>query len=116
MARAAGAQLLAHGLDQFRQEEKVILKERIRRHLPTLRRNAKHHFQTPFRRRTRPHVLDLLIENWRGNGALLDINHQAVVRPNKTDVQTLLEFVPLAPNHDAIAVTIRFRTRNDRRD
>src|ERR1044071_2595296 len=116
MARAAGAQPLTDHVDQLRQEEKVILKKRVRRHVPADGRNAKHYFQSPFGRRLRPHKLDLLVKCRLGNGASLDINHQPIVRSNKTDVQSLLEFVPLAPNHNTIAVAIRLRTWNNWRD
>src|SRR5205814_264703 len=60
--------------------------------------------------------LDLRVQRRLRDLALLNIHHQPVLRANESDVQPLLELVPLTSNHDPIPVTIRLRTRNHRRD
>ena len=62
------------------------------------------------------HMGDLRIERRLGNGTFLDIDDQAIVRANEANIKTLFEFVPLAANHDAIAVSVRLRARENRRD
>src|SRR2546428_3046082 len=62
-----------------------------------------------------PHVLDLGSQGRFSDEAVFDINHQAVVGSDKPDVQPLLEFVPLAANHDSITITIGLRTWDHRR-
>src|SRR2546425_3615817 len=64
----------------------------------------------------RSHVFDLLIKRRLGDGAFLDVDDQPVVSANEANIETLFEFVPLAANHDAIAVAVRLRAREDRRD
>ena len=64
----------------------------------------------------RSHVFDLLIKRRLGDGTFLDIDDQAIVGANEANIETLFEFVPLAANHDAIAVAVRLRAREDRRD
>jgi hypothetical protein len=53
---AAIVQALARDLHQHRQEEEVVLKKRVRGHLPPLGRNAKHNFESALGRRMRAHV------------------------------------------------------------
>ena len=55
----------------------------------------------------------LSIEGGFGDFAFLDIDYQSIVGAYETDVKALFEFVPLAANHDAVAITIGFRTGND---
>src|SRR5437879_11918437 len=64
----------------------------------------------------RSHIFDLLIERRLGDGTFLDIDDQAIVGANEANVETLFEFVPLAANHDAIAIAIGLRAGEDRRD
>ena len=64
----------------------------------------------------RAHPPDFLVEGRFGDLAFLDVFDQAAVPAHKTDVQLLLRFVPLAANHDAIAVAIRPGAGDDRRD
>jgi hypothetical protein len=59
---------------------------------------------------------DLLVENRFGDFAFLNVLDQTAVPAHKTDVQLLLRFVPLAANHDAIAVAVRPGAGDDRRD
>lgn len=58
-------------------------------------------------------ALDFFVEGGFGDLAFLDVNDEAVVGANETDVEALFGFVPLAANHDAVAVAVRLRTRND---
>lgn len=116
VARARGFQTIPHHPHHPRQQREVILKERIRRHFPTGRKDAEHDLEAAFWRGVSAHVRDLLVEAGFGNEAFLDIHNQAVVVPNEPNAQALFEFVPLASDHDPVAVPVRFRTGDHRRD
>ena len=59
---------------------------------------------------------DFFVEHRFGDFAFLNVLDQAAVPAHKTDVQFLLRFVPLAANHDAIAVAVRPGAGDDRRN
>ena len=61
-------------------------------------------------------VADLLVQRRLGDLAFLDVLHQPAVGADEADVQLLLRLVPLAADHDAVAVAVGRRTRNDRRN
>ena len=116
MAGAALPDDLADRLHQFWKLEKIVLKEGVRRHLPAIGWNAQHHFDPAFRRWIRPHAPDLLVDGRLRNAARVDVLHQTTVPADKSDVQLLLRFVPLATDHDPVAISIRLRTRDHRLD
>src|SRR2546427_9556938 len=62
----------------------------------------------------RTDMLNLLVESRLGNFTFLDIHYQSIIGTNKTNVQSLLKFVPLAANHDPIAIGVRRWTRHHR--
>src|SRR5438874_292903 len=103
----------SHHSDQLGHEKKIVLKKGIARNLPSFRRNPEHHFQSALGRRVLAYLRDFRVQRGFRDLAFLDVNHQSVIGPNKPDVQTLFEFVPLAPNHDAIAIAVRRRAWND---
>src|SRR5713101_1336167 len=109
MPRAAVRQSLAHNFDKLRKQKEIILEKRIRWHFPAFRCNAQDDFQAALWRGMRSHVFDLLIKRRLGDGTFLDIDDQPVVSANEANIETLFEFVPLAANHNAIAVAIRLR-------
>src|ERR1035438_9412277 len=100
MACPAAAQAITHGFQQLGQQEEVILKERIRRHFPTLGRDAQDYLDSAFGRRMRTDELDLLVERGFGDFAFLQIHYQPVVGTEETDVQALFELIPLAADHN----------------
>ena len=55
----------------------------------------------------------LFIEGGFGNRALFNIDHEAVVGPDETDIEALLELIPLAANHDSISIAVGLWTRDD---
>ena len=116
MPHAAVTHALAHRLDQFRQEKKIILKERIARHVPAFHRNAQHHFESALGRRIAAHPSKLLVEPRLGDFTFFDVQHETAVVTDETDVQSLFELVPLAANHDAIAIAVLLRAGNHRLD
>ena len=59
-------------------------------------------------------AFDLLVQSRFGNLALVNVDHQAAVAADEPNVQSLFEFVPLAADHDAVAVAIRVGTRDYR--
>src|SRR5688572_28474810 len=59
------------------------------------------------------HVLNLAAQFGLGNFAFLDVDNETIVGADETDVQALFGFVPLAANHDAVAVAVRLRTWDD---
>ena len=61
-------------------------------------------------------MLNLLVQGGFGNFAFFDVHHQAIVCPNKPNIQSLLKLVPLAANHQAIAVAKRLGTGKHRID
>src|SRR5882672_6842750 len=109
-------QSITHDFDKFRQQKEIILEKRIRRNFPAFRGNAQDYLEASFGRRIRSDVLDLGVERRLGNKTFLDIHDQAIVGADEADIETLFELVPLAANHDAIAITIRLRTGEQRRD
>src|SRR5581483_9848952 len=115
-ARSAGAEKFPYGVDQLGQQKEIVLKKRVLRHFPTLRRHPQNHLDPALRRRMGPDVADLLVEGRFGNLAFLDVHHEAIVGADEADVQALLEFVPLTPNHDAVAIAVRLRAGNNRHD
>jgi hypothetical protein len=58
----------------------------------------------------------LFIQSRFGDRAFLNIHYQAVIGSDKPDIQALFELVPLAANHDAIAIAIRLRAGDQRLD
>jgi len=109
-------QSVARYFDQLGQQEGIVLEKGIGRHFPARRRTAQNNLEPPFRRGVRPDVLELLVKGWLCQSAFFHVHHQPAVRPDKADIQTLLEFVPLAANHDAIPIPVGLRAGNDRRD
>jgi hypothetical protein len=55
---------------------------------------------------------DLLVERRFGDFAFLQIHYQPVVSTEETDVQTLFELIPLAADHNTVAVAVGLRTGN----
>ena len=96
----------ADGLDQSRQQVKIILKEGIGRHHPVLGGHAQDHFQPAFRGRVREHLPDLRADFRLGDGAFIDIHYEATIGTNEPDVKTLLGLVPLRADHDAVPVAV----------
>ena len=80
------------------------------------RRNPQDDLNPALGRRMGAHVLYLLVDGRLRDFAFLDVLHQAAVPSHKTDVEFLFRFVPLAANHHAIAVSIRLRAGEHRRD
>jgi len=60
-----------------------------------------------------PYFPYLSIERSLGDFAFLDIDYQSIVGAYETYFKALFEFVPLAANHDAVAITIGLRAGND---
>src|SRR5436190_898332 len=116
MPRSGLTNGLTDNLNQPGEEEKVVLKKRIRRDLPSLRRNSEDNLDSAFRRGIGTNTFDFLVQRGLGYSALLDVNHQPIVGTNKPDVETLFEFVPLAADHDAVAIAIELRAGEQRRD
>src|SRR5205085_6122276 len=63
-----------------------------------------------------PDMFDLLVEGRLGDRAVVDINDEAIVSANESEVKALFEFVPLATNHNAIAISIGLRAGDHWRD
>ncbi len=63
----------------------------------------------------RANLLELFVQGRLGDPAFLDVLDQTAVPAHKTDIEFLFRLVPLAANHDAIAITKRLRTGNHRR-
>ena len=57
-------------------------------------------------------MFELLVQSRLSDFAFVNIDDEAVAGPNEADVQTLLELVPLAADHDAVPVAIRLRARH----
>src|SRR4051794_23142530 len=100
MPRAGIPQPFRNNLDEFREQEKVILEKGIRRHFPAFRRYPQHHLYPALWRRISSYLLNLFAQRRLRNFAMLDVDHQAVIVANEADVQPLLELVPLAADHD----------------
>ena len=60
MPRPACAEKFADGFNQLGQQEKIVLKKRVRRHVPVFRRYPQHHLDAAFRRRIFADVPDFL--------------------------------------------------------
>jgi hypothetical protein len=113
-ARPACFQALPHDTDQLRQEKEIVLEKGIWRDLPIVRRYPEHYLDSPFRRWIASNALYLGVQGRFRDFAFLNVNYQAVIRADEANIKALLEFVPLAANHDPIAVTIRLRTGDHR--
>src|ERR1051326_3807707 len=59
-------------------------------------------------------ILDLVVNSRLRDGAMIDVDDQTIVVSDEPDIEPLLELVPLTPNHDAVAITVRFWTCHDR--
>ena len=112
---AAAPQQIAHRFNERWQQEKVILEKRVRRHIPIRRRDAQNDFESALWRRIRPDAPDLLVDGGFRDPAFFDVFHQSTVPADKTNIEPLLRLVPLAPDHDAIAVAVVLGTGNQRR-
>jgi len=110
---AAVAEAFADGLDEFGEEKEIVLEEGIAWDDPAFWRDAKGDFEAAFGRRVKADVLDLGAEGGFGDGAFLDVDDEAIVGADVAEVEALFEFVPLAADHDAIAVAIGRRTGDD---
>ena len=64
----------------------------------------------------RADVFYLFVDGRFGDFAFLDVLDEAAIPSHEADVEFLLRLVPLAANHDAVAIAIRLRTRNHRSD
>src|SRR5215471_6906498 len=106
MCCAALSQHFPDGFDQFWQQEKVVLKKRIGRHSPSLRRYAQDYFDATFGGRVSAELLELRIQRRFGDFALFHVNDQAIFGAHEPDIEALLELIPLAADHDSVSVTI----------
>lgn len=97
----------AHGLDQAWEDVEVILEERVVRDLPTFGGEAESDFDTAFGGRLAVDFAQLLVERGFGDGAVVDIDDEPVVVSDEADVKALDGAVPLAADHDTIAVAVR---------
>jgi hypothetical protein len=109
-------QTSANGFDQARQQEEVILEKGIARDFPAFRRNPQHNFQAASWWRISADMLDLLIERGLSDFAFFEVHHETAFRAQETDIETLLGFVPLTADHNAIPVPVRFGAADDRLD
>ena len=95
MPGLAADEKVARGFHQFRQQEEIILEERIGRHVPVFRGNAQHDFDAALGRRMCADVFYLLVEGRLGNFAFLDVFHQPANPSAQTDrLRLLFGFVP----------------------
>jgi len=78
--------------------------------MPPFGGNTQDDFQPAFGRWIGSYILYFPVQRWFGNRTFLDINHEPIVGANKANIQPLLKFVPLAPDHDPISVTVRLWT------
>ena len=100
-------QTLSGDFDKFWQQKEIVLEKGIARDFPAVGRDSQNDFETTFGRRILAHVFDLFVQSRFGNGAFLNIHDQPVVGSDKANIQALFELVPLAANHDAIAIAVR---------
>src|SRR5260221_2996435 len=113
ISKVSGSAVLnkfARHVDQSWQKPEVVLKKRIPWHFPAIGSHPQNHFQTAFGRWIGPDLCDLFVEGWLGDLAPLEVFDQAIGRPDKTDVESLFEFIPLAPNHDSVSVSVWLRS------
>ena len=73
---------------------------------PVIGHHPQHNFLHIARRRIFAHLLQLFIECLFGNFAAFKIHHQTAPRAQETVDCLLLKLIPLAANHDAVAVAI----------
>src|SRR5262245_44699554 len=106
MCRAALSQHFPDGFHQFWQQEKVILEKGIGRHSPPLRGYPQDYFDATLRRWMSAELLKLRVQRRFGDFALFHVNDKAVFGADESDIEPLLELVPLAADHDSISVTI----------
>ena len=82
-------------------------------HLPVIRHHAQDDLLHVAWRRILAHFLQLLIQRRLGDMAVLQINYQPAVPVEKAIHGALLDLVPLAPHHDAVAIIVRFGAGNE---
>lgn len=103
------------GLHQPRQEVEVVLEKRVGRQLPAGRRQPQHDLDPALRRWVGPDLANPRAQDRLRDRAFLDVHHQPAVVPDKSDGEALLGLVPLAADHDAVAVAVRRGTGDHRR-
>src|SRR4029077_1729472 len=74
-----------------------------------------HYLDSSFGRRIASNSLNFRIQGRFRDFAFINVHHQPVIRTDEANIEALLEFVPLASNHDSIAIAIRLRTWDHRR-
>lgn len=109
----AGAEAFADACDEFGEEEEVVLEKGVAGEGPVFGGDAEGDFDAAFVGRVFADVLDLAGEFGLGDVAFLDVDDEAVVVADEADVEGLFEFVPLAADHDAVAVAVGLGTGDD---
>ena len=103
-----------NALNQIRQCEEVILKKAVLRDFPTFRWDSKQGLDSAFWRGIPPPVQDGAVECRFGNRARLDIADQVTIAADIPEIELLSRPIPLTADQDAISVSVRCRTRNNR--
>jgi len=116
MPDAAVGEASADGARQFGQEVKVVLEEGIVGNLPGVGGNPERDFQSSFGGRRFSDFEQLPVQGGFSNGAVLDIDDEAVVVAEVAEDEPLFGSVPLGAHHDAVAVAIGRGARDGRLD
>lgn len=113
VARAGGLESGPDGLDELGEEVKVVLEKGIAGQFPVGRGEAEHDLESAFGGRMGPDLAQLVVQRGFGDGAAFEVDDEAVVVAEEAEVEALLGAVPLAADHDAVAVTVRLGAGDD---
>ena len=61
-------------------------------------------------------LFDLGVNCRLSDFAFFEVDHQPIIRADEANVEALLEFVPLAADHNPVTIAIGLRTGNDLTD
>lgn len=112
----AGAAVAHGGADGFHQggeEVEVVLKEGILRELPSVRRDAEGDFDAALGRWFGADGDELFVQGGFGDGAMVDVDDEAIVVADEAHDELLGELVPLTAHHDPVAIRVGRRAGHD---
>lgn len=104
ITHAAICQAILEGPDHPREHVEIILEEGVLADLPVLGLFAQDDFEAAARRRVLADMGDEAVDLRLHDGALLDIDHEAAIVLDEADMETLDMLIPLAADHDPVAV------------
>jgi hypothetical protein len=113
VAAASFLQALADCVDESGKQVEIVLEEGVGRDGPVRWEDAHGDLESAAGWGIEPGGFELGIEFGFGDGAGGDIDNEAVLLAEESEDEALFRFIPLAADHDTVAITVGFGAGND---